>query len=105
MTLADRIVVLNGGRVEQVGAPLELYKRPRNLFVARFHMGSPAMNLIPVKFDDHAVLTEQGDRMGCGNIPDTTAVFGIRPEDIFDLSAAERRSLRERYPIWSGLAT
>ncbi|SCX86220.1 ABC transporter ATP-binding protein [Microvirga guangxiensis] len=46
MTLADRIVVLNAGRVEQVGTPLELYHRPANLFVAGF-LGSPQMNFIP----------------------------------------------------------
>ena len=46
MTMADRIVVMNGGRVEQVGSPLELYDTPRNLFVAGF-IGSPAMNLLP----------------------------------------------------------
>jgi len=45
MTLADRIVVLNAGRVEQVGTPLELYHRPANLFVAGF-LGSPQMNFI-----------------------------------------------------------
>ena len=45
MTLADRIVVLNAGRIEQIGAPLELYEHPRNLFVAGF-IGSPRMNLI-----------------------------------------------------------
>src|SRR5205807_8356371 len=45
MTLADRIVVLNQGRVEQVGSPLELYTRPRNVFVAGF-IGSPKMNLL-----------------------------------------------------------
>jgi multiple sugar transport system ATP-binding protein len=45
MTMADRIVVMQDGRVEQVGAPLELYDRPANLFVATF-IGSPAMNLI-----------------------------------------------------------
>lgn len=45
MTLADRIVVLNGGVVEQVGAPMELYENPRTLFVAQF-IGSPKMNLI-----------------------------------------------------------
>jgi multiple sugar transport system ATP-binding protein len=43
MTLADRIVVLNAGRVEQVGSPLQLYHRPRNLFVAGF-IGAPGMN-------------------------------------------------------------
>ena len=46
MTLADRIVVLNAGRIEQVGAPMDLYNDPANRFVARF-IGSPAMNLMP----------------------------------------------------------
>jgi multiple sugar transport system ATP-binding protein len=46
MTLADRIVVLNGGVIEQVGKPMDLYERPRNLFVAGF-IGSPKMNLLP----------------------------------------------------------
>jgi multiple sugar transport system ATP-binding protein len=45
MTMADRIVVLNAGRVEQYGSPLELYERPANLFVAGF-IGSPKMNLV-----------------------------------------------------------
>ena len=45
MTLADRIVVMNGGRIEQVGTPLDLYQRPDNLFVAGF-IGSPAMNFL-----------------------------------------------------------
>ncbi|WP_425293844.1 ABC transporter ATP-binding protein, partial [Microvirga pakistanensis] len=45
MTMADKIVVMHDGIVEQIGAPLELYDRPRNLFVAGF-IGSPAMNFI-----------------------------------------------------------
>ncbi|TYC50743.1 ATP-binding cassette domain-containing protein, partial [Rhodobacterales bacterium] len=45
MTMADKIVVLHGGRVEQIGSPLELYDRPRNIFVAGF-LGSPAMNFL-----------------------------------------------------------
>jgi multiple sugar transport system ATP-binding protein len=48
MTLADRIVVLNAGRIEQVGSPLELYEHPDNLFVAGF-IGSPRMNFLPGK--------------------------------------------------------
>ena len=55
MTMADRIVVLNGGRVEQVGRPLELYDHPDNLFVAGF-MGSPAMNLLPAEVSGGALL-------------------------------------------------
>jgi alpha-glucoside transport system ATP-binding protein len=48
MTLADRIVVLNAGRIEQVGRPVDLYDNPRNLFVAGF-IGSPAMNFLPAR--------------------------------------------------------
>ena len=48
MTLADRIVVINGGQIEQVGTPMELYEHPANVFVARF-IGSPAMNLVEVE--------------------------------------------------------
>lgn len=48
MTLADRIVVLNAGLIEQVGRPMDLYEHPANLFVAEF-IGSPKMNLIPVE--------------------------------------------------------
>ena len=57
MTMADRIVVLNQGRVEQIGSPLELYHQPRNRFVAGF-IGSPTMNFIEVKataFSDQGV--------------------------------------------------
>src|SRR3990172_1659398 len=56
MTMADRIVVMHDGRVEQIGTPLELYDNPRNLFVAGF-IGSPAMNFIP------GTLRRQGERV------------------------------------------
>ena len=46
LTLADRIVVLNGGIIQQVGTPLDLYERPANRFVAQF-IGSPTMNILP----------------------------------------------------------
>ncbi len=55
MTMADRIVVMNSGRVEQVGSPLELYDDPRNLFVAGF-IGSPAMNFLPERRNGRDVL-------------------------------------------------
>ncbi|WP_119309962.1 ABC transporter ATP-binding protein [Cohaesibacter haloalkalitolerans] len=66
MTLADKIVVLRDGRVEQVGSPMELYNKPANKFVAGF-LGSPAMNFLP------ASLLEAGD----------TRTIGIRPEDLY----------------------
>ncbi|WP_042704066.1 ABC transporter ATP-binding protein [Azospirillum sp. B506] len=68
MTLADRIVVLNGGRIEQIGSPLELYNRPANLFVAGF-IGSPRMNLLP---------TELVREETAG----PAATLGIRPEHV-----------------------
>jgi multiple sugar transport system ATP-binding protein len=55
MTMADKIVVMNAGRVEQVGSPLELYDDPRNLFVAGF-IGSPAMNFMPERRNGRDVL-------------------------------------------------
>jgi len=91
MTLADRIVVLNGGRVEQVGEPLELYENPANLFVARF-IGSPAMNIIAgtVKATgETTTLDLAGGKTLVVHIPTPSgeegkaASFGVRPEDLF----------------------
>ncbi|MEZ2129557.1 MULTISPECIES: ABC transporter ATP-binding protein [unclassified Sinorhizobium] len=90
MTLADRIVVLSSGRIEQVGAPLELYERPANLFVAKF-IGSPAMNIFPATItqtgDATTVALESG-RSVMLDIPTAaseqgkTVSLGVRPEDL-----------------------
>ncbi|SEB16139.1 ABC transporter ATP-binding protein [Variovorax sp. YR216] len=85
MTMADKIVVLHDGVVEQVGAPLDLYDRPANLFVAGF-IGSPAMNLLKGKVEREGFVVE-----GSGGLtlpfsnaqkatPGLPAVYGIRPE-------------------------
>ncbi|MDF3414212.1 ABC transporter ATP-binding protein [Sulfitobacter sp. M57] len=71
MTMADKIVVLRAGHIEQVGSPLELYREPRNLFVAGF-IGSPKMNLIG---------GAEAEKHGCHTI-------GVRPEHI-EISASE----------------
>src|SRR5262245_51586719 len=55
MTMADKIVVMNAGKVEQIGSPLDLYDNPANLFVAGF-IGSPAMNFLPDKRNGRDVL-------------------------------------------------
>jgi multiple sugar transport system ATP-binding protein len=65
MTMADKIVVLRAGNIEQVGSPLELYRNPRNLFVAGF-IGSPKMNLV-----DGSIAADHG-----------ATTIGIRPEHI-----------------------
>ncbi len=91
MTMADRIVVLNGGRVEQFGSPMELYHHPRTKFVASF-IGQPNMNLIPAKVlgvDGTGVQVEieGGHRMvlpveaATVNAGDRVEV-GIRPEHV-----------------------
>ncbi|RTL95098.1 MAG: TOBE domain-containing protein, partial [Hyphomicrobiales bacterium] len=85
MTLADRIVVLNKGRIEQIGTPSELYEKPANLFVAGF-IGSPEMNLINGRIQSGAFIAEQGLRLPLPNEPDLEdrqgVVYGIRPQHI-----------------------
>ena len=76
MTMADKIVVLNEGVIEQVGSPLDLYRAPRNLFVASF-IGSPMMNII-----DGEIAQQQN-----------TTTLGIRPEHL---------SLSKDSGLWQG---
>ncbi len=86
MTLADRIVVMHDGLVEQVGAPLELYDRPQNLFVAGF-IGSPAMNFLTGTIRTNGVPqfeSVNGIRLPLTTVPSGNdgrrAIYGIRPE-------------------------
>ncbi|RST32247.1 ABC transporter ATP-binding protein [Sphingomonas ginkgonis] len=84
MTLANRIVVMNAGRIEQVGAPLELYDAPASLAVARA-IGSPGMNLLPGQTtDDGAVRLVDGTRLGTATTlpPGSAVTVGIRPEHL-----------------------
>src|SRR5688572_1908101 len=74
MTLAQRMIVMNAGRAEQIGAPLEVYARPATTFVASF-IGSPPMNLIPQERDGRKVL------------------FGIRPEHLEPCAESEAKLL------------
>ncbi len=86
MTMADKIVVLHDGVIEQVGAPLELYDRPANLFVAGF-IGSPSMNFIDGRIEEGVFRTQKGLVLPLPeNIksapPAGELVYGIRPEHI-----------------------
>jgi multiple sugar transport system ATP-binding protein len=91
MTLADRIVVLSAGKIEQVGSPLELYEYPDNLFVAGF-IGSPTMNFLEAELaetskDNTVVKLANGERIHC-NIDSTQGkvgdkvTLGMRPEHL-----------------------
>jgi multiple sugar transport system ATP-binding protein len=97
MTMADRIVVLHDGRIEQVGTPLELYDQPANLFVAGF-IGSPAMNMFKGVIRTAAkpwFESADGTRFPLADAPAGSdgrpAIYGIRPEHLVlggDLKAA-----------------
>ncbi|MEV8467951.1 sn-glycerol-3-phosphate ABC transporter ATP-binding protein UgpC [Fluviibacterium sp. DFM31] len=84
MTMADKIVVMRGGHVEQIGSPLELYDNPANVFVAGF-IGSPAMNFLPAKASADGLRTASGVILGA---PGTQLknghdiIAGFRPEDL-----------------------
>ncbi|HYN88011.1 MAG TPA: sn-glycerol-3-phosphate ABC transporter ATP-binding protein UgpC [Ardenticatenaceae bacterium] len=107
MTLADQIVVLNAGRIEQVGSPLELYHRPKNLFVATF-IGSPTMNTLPVQ----AVAEEGGDLRFA--LPGGTPILlpthhpgvtlGVRPEHL-TLGDGEDATLQGRVRLTERLGS
>ncbi|AFR48445.1 ABC transporter ATP-binding protein [Gordonia sp. KTR9] len=98
MTLGDRVVVLRGGHVQQIGTPQELYNNPTNVFVAGF-IGSPAMNFLSgrlgsdgietaigtIVLDDHrAVMSRAGDVGSSGDV-----LIGIRPEHLEDASLVD----------------
>ncbi|MBG1233405.1 ABC transporter ATP-binding protein [Aestuariivirga litoralis] len=88
MTMADRIVVMNAGVVEQSGTPLELYDKPANIFVASF-IGSPSMNLFKGKITGGATprfVTDDGAVLPLASAPagseGKAAIYGIRPENL-----------------------
>ena len=83
MTMADRIVVMHDGVIEQIGTPLELYDRPANLFVATF-IGSPAMNVISGKLSGGSFVADDGTRIplpiAAGGSEGQAVMLGVRPE-------------------------
>ena len=80
MTLADRVVVMNKGIVQQVGTPMEIYDRPANTFVASF-IGSPAMNLVSGQVEE-GVFTGEGIRIvGLAKSAKGSVTLGFRAED------------------------
>jgi multiple sugar transport system ATP-binding protein len=85
MTLADRVVVLRDGVIEQVGAPRDVYDRPVSRFVAGF-IGSPSMNFVPARLEGGAVLLPDGQRLAWPGPRNgaSEVVLGIRPEHFLE---------------------
>ena len=82
MTLADRLIVLNGGNIEQIGAPIDVYDKPASTFVAGF-IGSPAMNLLPVKAVEDGLALENGTGLSVPNLhSQDKCLLGVRPEHL-----------------------
>ena len=91
MTLANRIVIMNDGVIQQVGTPFDVYNSPNNAFVASF-IGSPAMNLVHVKYQNGTISNDNGlelevstpiqKRLEEAGYNGKEIIFGIRPEDI-----------------------
>jgi multiple sugar transport system ATP-binding protein len=103
MTLADRIVVLNGGGIEQVGTPMEIYLRPRTSFVATF-VGAPRINLLPVTLDSGSGDTVRV-RLGDGTLLETAVpmaglpagelTIGLRAESVCVSDSASTHATAE----------
>ena len=94
MTLADRIVIMNHGKIMQIGSPMEVFDNPKNLFVAGF-IGSPAMNFLDVRVvEESGLLVLKGSsfrfnvpphlRERCLREKDRELILGIRPQHIYD---------------------
>jgi multiple sugar transport system ATP-binding protein len=85
MTMADKIVVMNAGRIEQIGTPFEIYDRPVNTFVAGF-LGSPAMNLIKGTINDGQLTLDGGGTLAMPalqtGIDGRAVIAGLRPENL-----------------------
>jgi sn-glycerol 3-phosphate transport system ATP-binding protein len=81
MSMADKVILLNKGRIEQAGAPAELYERPSSIFVAQF-IGTPPMNLLEVTSGPNGAVIAGGERILTAAASTDGLIFGIRPEHV-----------------------
>ncbi|MET0745209.1 MAG: sn-glycerol-3-phosphate import ATP-binding protein UgpC [Microvirga sp.] len=86
MTLSDKLVVMSGGQIEQVGTPGDVYRRPETRFVATF-IGSPPMNILPGRVEGQGLVSVGGQSIAVtdmreGLAPGTAVEVGLRPEDV-----------------------
>ena len=102
MTLADRIAIMRGGVVQQLAAPLEIYNRPANLYVAGF-IGAPPMNFLKGRLENRvfqgAVTVPMQDYAYAGASPDGPVVFAIRPEHVLIGEAAASAPVQTRITV------
>ena len=102
MTLADKLVVMNEGHIEQVGTPMDLYTNPATIFVAGF-IGSPAMNLLPGEIAGGSFRTDEGTGFSPVSLPGVASgkvLLGIRPEHLH-IGGATGTGLKGRLQILS----
>ena len=98
MTLADRIVVMRDGRILQVGAPMELYEKPADVFTARF-IGSPTMNILPARTstaDGKPTLELAGNAIALPPRPTplpAEVLVGVRPQELRVLASGDNADL------------
>jgi sn-glycerol 3-phosphate transport system ATP-binding protein len=92
MTLAQRMIVMNAGRAEQIGSPMEVYENPQTIFVAGF-IGSPSMNFLPGKGSGNgAIVLDHGGRVPTGGIhvaEGQPVTVGLRPEHVMPCAPEE----------------
>lgn len=81
MTMADRIVIMKDGHIQQIGAPADVYHHPANTFVAQF-IGAPAMNLLPGRIIAGELMLDTGQKLSVPASSDGEVHLGIRPEDL-----------------------
>ncbi len=105
MTLADRIVIMNNGEVQQIGSPLEVYHKPANRFVATF-IGSPSMNIIPATWDSntlkvagHDLTPTAGQRNALAAAKVHEVSIGVRPQNVRYGHAAAGHDLLARVDV------
>ncbi|CZF79146.1 sn-glycerol-3-phosphate import ATP-binding protein UgpC [Grimontia celer] len=102
MTLADRLVVLSAGDVEQVGTPLEVYDTPASLFVATF-IGSPSMNILEGSASGGKLALANGELISDTNLEDRDLYIGLRPEHLQITENPEEKQLTMKVTLTESL--
>ncbi|MCP4500088.1 MAG: sn-glycerol-3-phosphate ABC transporter ATP-binding protein UgpC [Deltaproteobacteria bacterium] len=100
MTLADRVVILNEGKAQQIGSPMEVYQKTANLFVASF-LGTPIMNIAAGKTENHKFSTQEGALDEVDFAPEGAAHIGLRPHDLWAAQKTPQKAGHDFIPLGS----